>query len=87
MKILKVTHTDGSITEYPVTPILEVAFEAYAKKGFYRSFREDEKQSDVYWLVWEAKRRANEAPAPFPGDAFMATLAKVEIREDDSPLA
>lgn len=80
---LKVTHTDGSITEYPITPALEVAFEQHAKKGFHRAFREDEKQTDVYWLVWEAKRRANESPAPFSGDAFLATLAKVEIGDDD----
>lgn len=79
---LKVTHTDGNITEYPITPALEVAFEQHAKKGFHRAFREDEKQADVYWLVWEAKRRANESPAPF-GDAFLATLAKVEIGDDD----
>lgn len=83
---LKVTHTDGHITEYPITPALEVAFEVYAKQGFHRAFREQELQTHVYWLVWEAKRRAQEAPAPFTGDAFLSTLAKVEIVEDDNPL-
>jgi hypothetical protein len=83
---LKVTHTDGTITEYPITPALEVAFELYAKKGFHRAFREDEMQSHVYWLVWEAKRRAQESPAPFNGDAFLSTLAKVEVTDDDVPL-
>ena len=54
MAKLKVTRADGSVNEYQITPAIEYAFEQYAKKGFHKAFRDDEKQSDVYWLCWEA---------------------------------
>jgi hypothetical protein len=46
---------------------------------------EDQKQSDVYFLVWEASRRSGETVKPF-GEDFIATLKSVEVLESD-PLA
>lgn len=82
MAKLKVTRVDGSVNEYAITPAIEYAFEAYAKKGFHRAFREDEKQGDVYWLSWECIRRSGETVKPF-GDAFLETLANVEVLIED----
>ena len=84
MAKLKVVRADGSESTHEITPAIEYAFEQYAKKGFYKAFREDQKQSDIYWLAWECLRRAN-APDVFPfGDKFLETLRAVEV-VDDSP--
>ena len=81
MTTLKVTRADGQTTEYEVTPLIEYSFENYAKKGFFKALYEDQKQSDVYWMVWEAIRRSGETVKPF-GEEFIATLKKVEVIEE-----
>ena len=84
MAKLKVVRADGSESTHEITPAVEYAFEQYAKKGFYKAFREDQKQSDIYWLAWECLRRAG-APDVFPfGEKFLETLSAVEV-VDDSP--
>ena len=85
MAKLKVTRADGQVNEYEITPILEWSFENYAKKGFHKALIEDQKQSDVYWLCWEAIRRSGEVVKPF-GEDFLNTLKSVEVLESD-PLA
>jgi len=57
----------------------------YAKKGFHKAFRDEEKQSDVYWLAWEVTRRSGETVKPFGMD-FIETLKSVEVLDSD-PLA
>ena len=56
MARLKITRATGEVSEHQITPRIEYAFELYAKKGFHKAFRDDEKQSDVYWLAWECLR-------------------------------
>jgi len=85
MAKLKVTLQDDSVVEFVVTPVMEWAFEVYAKKGFHKAFVEDQKQSDVYWLAWEGLRRNGHTPKPF-GEGFLDTLKSVEVLDDD-PLA
>jgi hypothetical protein len=85
MAKLKVTRVDGAVNEYEITPIIEYAFEQYAKKGFHRALIEDQKQSDIYWLCWESIRRSGETVKPF-GEAFIETLKNVEVLDSD-PLA
>jgi hypothetical protein len=46
MAKLKIVRTDGSVLEGEITPAVEYAFEQYAKKGFHKAFRDEEKQSD-----------------------------------------
>ena len=75
---------DGSDTAHQITPAIEYAFEIYAKKGLHKAFREDEKQTDVYWLAWECIRRSGETVKPF-GAEFLDTLVRVEVL-DDLPL-
>lgn len=82
---LKITRASGEETTHQITPSIEYAFEQYAKKGFFRAFSEDQKQSDVYWLAWECLRKDN-ITVPTFGPAFIDTLAKVEVLGDeDSP--
>lgn len=83
MAKLKVTKIDGSVTEYEISPILEYSFEQYAKKGFHKALIEDQKQTDVYWLCWEAIRRAGVESVPPFGDKFLETLRGVEVLESD----
>ena len=82
MAKLKVTRVGGQVTEHQITPAVEFAFEQYAKKGFFKAFRDDEKQSDVYWVAWECIRRSGETVKPFGVD-FLETLEKVEVLDDD----
>ena len=81
---LKITKASGDILEYEVTPAIEFAFETHFKSGFHKYFRDEERQSAVYWLAWEAERRNGQTPVPF-GDLYLETLAKVEILDADSP--
>ena len=81
---LKITRVSGEEDTFKITPVIEFAFEQYAKKGFRKAFLEDEKQSDIYWLAWEALRRAGVSVKPF-GQEFLETLEKVEIEVIDSP--
>ena len=85
MAKLKITRADGSVSDHQITPSIEFAFEVFAKKGFHKAFRDDEKQSDVYWLAWECIRRSGETVKPF-GAEFLDTLQKVEVLDDDPEL-
>ena len=82
MAKLRVTTTDNATTDCEITPLIEFAFEQYAKKGFHKALIEDQKQSDVYWLCWEAIRRSGETVKPF-GEAFLETIKGVEVLESD----
>ena len=86
MAKLKIVRQDGSVLEGEITPAVEYSFEQYAKKGFHKAFRDEEKQSDVYWLAWEITRRTpGESVKPFGMD-FIETLKSVSV-EDSDPLA
>jgi hypothetical protein len=85
MAKLKIVRTDGSVLEGEITPVVEYAFEQYAKMGFHKAFRDEEKQSHVYWLAWEITRRSGETVKPF-GMEFIETLKSVEVLDSD-PLA
>ena len=76
---------DGSVHHIEITPRLEYWFETYAKKGFHKAFRDDEKQSDVYALSHEGLRLSGVTVKPFGVD-FLETLKSVEVAESD-PLA
>tara|TARA_R110000823_G_scaffold311101_1_gene436374 strand:+ start:76 stop:333 length:258 start_codon:yes stop_codon:yes gene_type:complete len=82
MAKLKVTKNDGNVQEYEITPVIEYSFEQHFKKGFHKSLVEDQLQSSVYWLCWEAIRRSGETVKPF-GEDFISTLKLVEVLESD----
>jgi hypothetical protein len=82
MAKLKITKVDGNVSEHDISPFIEYAFEIYAKKGFHRAFREDEKATDVYYLSWECLKAAGET-VPMFGAEFIKTLKKVEVLDDD----
>ena len=84
MRRLRLARTRGQSNESGAAAV-EFAFELYAKKGFHRAFREEERQTDVYWLAWEVTRRAGESVKPF-GIDFIETLKSVEVLDSD-PLA
>ena len=82
MAKLKITTTDGTVSEHQITPKIEWAFEIYAKAGFHKVFRDLERQTDVYYLAWECLKTAG-VEVPVFGALFLDTLAKVEVLEDD----
>ena len=84
MASLKVTRASGEVNTYKITPVIEWAFELYAKKGYVKALLEDQKQSDVYWLAWECIRRSGETVKTF-GAEFLESLSSVEIVEDEAP--
>jgi hypothetical protein len=81
---LKITKASGEVNEYDITPAIEFAFEREMKSGFHKYFREEEKQTGVYWLAFEAERRNGVTVVPF-GEKYLETLAKVEILDADNP--
>jgi hypothetical protein len=83
---LKITKVSGEVQTLEITPSIEYQFELYAKKGFYKAFREDEKQSDVYWLAWKCLSKIEDTDAVF-SEKFVDTLASVEVIKDESPKA
>jgi hypothetical protein len=82
MAKLKITRTDGTVSEHQITPKIEWAFEIYAKAGFHKVFRDLERQTDIYYLAWECLKTAG-VEVPVFGALFLDTLAKVEVLEDD----
>ena len=82
MAKLKVTRADGQVQEFEITPILEWSFENYAKMGFHKALLENQKQSDIFWLCWEAIRRSGETVKPF-GEQLLETLKSVEVLDSD----
>ena len=82
MAKLKVTRADNSVQEFEITPVIEYAFENYAKMGFHKAILESQKQSDIYWICWEAIRRTGEVLPPF-GEKFLETIKGVEVLESD----
>jgi hypothetical protein len=85
MAKLIVTMVDGSVHDIEITPRLEYSFELWAKKGFHKSFRDDESQTSVYWLSWEGLRLSGVTVKPF-GPDYLDGLKSVEVAESD-PLA
>jgi hypothetical protein len=84
MARLKITRATGEVTEHQITPRIEYAFELYAKKGFHKAFRDDEKQTDLFFLAHECLRSSGVTVKPF-GAEFLDDLVKVEVL-DDEPL-
>ena len=83
MAKLKITKANGDVAEHQITPSIEYAFEAYAKKGFAKAFAEDQKQSDIYWLAWKCLSKTEDVP--LFGEKFVDILAKVEVLDDSAP--
>jgi hypothetical protein len=81
---LRVTKASGDVSDFDISPALEYAFEQQFKTGFHKRFRDEERQSDIYWLAWEAERRSGITVVPF-GDKNLETLSKVEILDADAP--
>jgi hypothetical protein len=84
MARLKITRANGEVTDHQITPRIEYAFELYAKKGFHKAFRDDEKQTDLFYLAHECLRASGVVVKPF-GAEFLDDLVKVEVL-DDEPL-
>jgi hypothetical protein len=84
MARLKITRATGEVTDHQITPRIEYAFELFAKKGFRKAFREDERQTDLYFLAHECLKAAGVVVKPF-GPEFLDQLTEVEVL-DDEPL-
>jgi hypothetical protein len=84
MLALKITKASGEESVHEISPAIEYAFESFHKMGFHKYFRDEERQTGLYWLSWECLRRSGETVKPF-GDQFLETLKKVEIVDADTP--
>jgi hypothetical protein len=82
MAQLKITRANGEVTEHKITPGVEYAFELKRGMGISKALREDEKQSDIYWLAWECLRRAN-ITVPLYGVEFIDSLETVEVLDEE----
>ena len=82
MAKLKITRANGEVSEHKITPGVEYAFELKRGMGISKALREDEKQSDIYWLAWECLRRAN-VTVPVFGIEFIDSLETVEVLDEE----
>jgi hypothetical protein len=82
MAKLKITRANGEVTEHKITPGVEYAFEISKGMGISKALRENEKQSDIFWLAWECLRRAN-VTVPTFGPAFIDELESVEVLDEE----
>ena len=80
MERLKITRASGDVI-VAITPVVEYAFEKYTGKGIHKQFRDEEKQSDIYWLAHNALSRVEVLP-PF-SEEFLTTLISVEVLDDE----
>jgi len=86
---LRVGFVPGSTLEpgtYPVTPVVQVAFEREFRIGVGRAFSSDDmRQEYVYWLAWKAMHCAGRVVKPF--DEWLGDLTSVEVVADTVPTA
>lgn len=82
MAQLKITRTDGTVSTHEITPAIEYAFETFKGAGFHKVFREQERQSDIYWLAYECLKKTG-ITLPLWGNEFLDTLKKVEVLDSD----
>jgi len=85
MAQLKITFVDGKVVQGEITPLIEYTFEQHYKIGFHKAFREEEMQSQVYYLSHEVCKRLGE-PVDGRLETFIGTLKSVEVLDSD-PLA
>jgi hypothetical protein len=84
MAQLKITRASGEVTTHKISPAIEFAFEAQFNAGIHRRFRDEERQSDIYWLAWKCLSVSGAQVEMF-GEKFVGTLISVEVLDDDSP--
>lgn len=75
---LKITRTDGEVSEHDISPLVQFKFEKNQKK----SVAAIDTQSDLYLLAWFSMQVAGLTLPPF-GEDFVATLEKVEVVDGD----
>ena len=82
MAQLKITFVDGKVVQGEVTPIIEYLFEQHYKMGFHKAFREEEMQTQIYFLSHEVSNRLGE-PVDARLETFISTLKSVEVLDSD----
>lgn len=75
---LKITRTDGEVTEHDISPLVQYKFEKNQKK----SVAAIDSQSDLYLLSWFCLQVTGVTIPPF-GEDYVATLDKVEVVDGD----
>ena len=81
---ISVKKTDGSVSEYDITPKTFVAFERYFKVGLANAFSNDQKMEHLYWLAWDSERVAGQVVPLF--DKWLESVVSVDIVVDNAPL-
>jgi len=82
MAQLKITFVDGKVVQGEITPLIEYIFEQHYKMGFHKAFREEEMQTQVYFLSHEVCKRLGE-PVDARLETFIGTLKSVEVLDSD----
>ena len=82
MAQLKITFVDGKVVQGEITPLIEYTFEQHYKMGFHKAFREEELQTQVYFLSHEVCKRLGE-PVDARLETFISTLKSVEVLDSD----
>lgn len=86
MAKLRITLANGDVSDHAITPVIEYAFEQNYKKGFYKAIVEEGQQTYIYWLAWKCLFVAGTVDIKPFGEQFVASLAKVEVLDEDPNL-
>lgn len=81
---VKVTKTDGVENTFTVTPTTIVAFERNFKTGLAAAFANEQKMEHLFWLGWDAERRAGNVVKPF--DEWLEGISFAQIETESAPL-
>lgn len=81
---ITVKKTDGTSTEFEITPRTVVAFERFFKVGLANAFTNDQKMEHLYWLAWDSERVAGNVVPLF--DKWLETIVSVDMAVDAAPL-
>ena len=82
MAKLKITRANGEVSEHRITPGVEYAYEISKGMGISKALRENERQTEIYFLAHECLRRAN-VVVPIFGSEFIETLDTVEVLDEE----
>jgi len=81
MWAIKIDLKEGKSHTLDITPAARCAFESEFKTGFIKRLREEERESDIYWLAHNLMNKKGLTQLEF-GDGWLDTVIECELVVD-----
>jgi len=86
---MRVTKSDGTSSDYVVTPLVIVSFEREHKTSFQAAMSDGNiRMEHLYWLGWKAEMVAKKAAGEITrlfDDRYLEELVAAEVVVDENP--